>query len=188
MDKRLVVATLVTVLASVSACGGGGDDSGIEPLEPEPTASVIAGTSATDPGERPDDERSEAGAIAFSEFAVKSIIAAGVTGDADVVLTLANPQCEVCITYARSITEDPDSAFRYDGEVAVRDAEIVEQADDQFVVNQLVEVPAGQEVDTADGEDTVSSTFDESTQEFRLLLRWSGSRWLIENYASENVQ
>lgn len=181
---RTAGSVLITVLLLVlSACGGTGDKkSDIEPLEPEPTSTVITDTAAANPGERPDDEKTEAGAIAFSEFAVRSIFAARATADAEDFLALSSSSCQDCAEYGREIAETPNSTYRYDGPIEISEAEVSDSSEEQFVIDQVVDVPVGQEIDATDG--SVVSEIDARSLPFRVLLVWTGEQWSIGGYTT----
>lgn len=175
----LLGAAVVLVLG---ACSSSDSGSGIEPLEPEPTSAVITDTSAADPGERPDDEKTEAGAIAFSEFAVRSIFAARATADGEDFLALSSSSCQDCAEYGREIAETPSSTYRYDGPIEISEAEVSDSSDEQFVIDQVVDVPVGQEIDATD--DSVVSEIDARSLPFRVLLVWTGEQWSIGGYTT----
>ncbi len=184
--KKTCGAVLVTVLLLVlGACGGSEGDSGIEPIESEPTTSVITDTAAANPGERPDDTLSEAGAIAFSEFAVRSIIAARAMGDPEDFLAISSGDCQTCAEYGRQILDSEDTEYRYDGPIEIEAGKVVDNDEDEYVVEQNVSVPERQEVDPAD--ESVVSDADASDLNFRVRLVWSNDTWVLGGYETEEI-
>lgn len=179
------IALSAVMLVALAACGGSDDDSSIEPLEPEPTSSVITDTTAADPGERPEDEQTEDGAIAFSEFAVRSIVATGAGADPDDFLAMSVAGCEGCVNLAKEVAQTPDQVQRYQGPLTFSGAEVVDGNETQSVVVQTVDFPAGQEVNVKD--DSVVEEIEPGQFELRLLLQWTDDQWFVGEYSVKEL-
>lgn len=179
------VAVIIAVLGGLAACGGDGEDSGIEPLEPTSSASSETSAPADSVPERPDDERSDAGAIAFSEFVVRYVIAATGGASLDDFLGLATDSCDGCIQLARDIGERPDTRQRFDEPPVIEDASVVKTDGDRFVVDQTVSVSAGERFDT--GDDSVVEELDASTFRFTVAVTWFEDQWFLSDYAAEKT-
>jgi hypothetical protein len=182
----------VVALVLVAGCGGGsGSDEPAAPAKASASASATPTTPApTTPtaGERPADDRSDAGAIEFAEFVVRRIV--GVTSGADVddVLTLASPDCKGCISLAKRVEKEGTVRQEFDAAPVVTDAKVIDTSDDgtQYLVEQTVELSTGRRVDTATGE-TVE-TFEEPTRlSMRVLMTWTDDRWILSNYSSDSA-
>lgn len=175
--------TAVAALVVVAACGGGSDSDG--PTIQETTASATPTPTATTPtvAERPTDERSDAGAIAFSAYAVQSIVATTGGASLDDFLKIAIDSCKGCITLAKDIGENPTEVQRFDGPAAIDGASIVKKDGADYVVEQTVSVPAGQKVKTADS--SVVSEIAPAAYRWVLRATWKDDRWYVADYAVE---
>ncbi len=178
---RAVIVALVAAVV-LAGCGGSDESSDVKPLD---TASPSDSLSSGDAKNvtRPKDVKSEAGAIAFSEFAVRTIFAT--TGGADIenFLTITSPSCEGCLRLAKQVGEAPDSVQRFDGPIKISNPSIAERNGDEIVVEQAVDLPKGQKIDTSDK--SALDTFDPITYTFRMLLTWSSDTWILSNYAAD---
>ena len=176
---------MVAALGGLAACGGDGEESGIEPLEPTSSASSETSAPADSVPERPEDQRSDAGAIAFSEFVVRYVIAATGGADLDDFLGLATDSCDGCIQLAKDIGETPDTRQRFDEPPIIDDASVVKTDGDRFVVDQTVALSAGETFDT--GDDSVVDDFEAGTYRFTVAMTWSDGQWFLSDYAAEET-
>lgn len=178
--RSVIVATALAVV--LAGCGGSGDTSDVKPLD--------AATSSATPtpqadGTRPKDVKSEKGAIAFSDFVVRSIVDTTGGGDIEDFLALATPTCTGCVTLAKQRGEDPEEIQKMDSPPTITDASLVKRDGDDFVVQQTVAMSAGQIIDTSD--DSVTSTFDPMTYRFVIRSTWKTDRWVISDYSVEKI-
>lgn len=179
----LRTSTAVVALVLVAACGGGSDSDG--PTIQETTASATPTASPTAPTavERPTDERSDAGAIAFSAYAVQTIVATSGGASLDDFLKITIDSCNGCIALAKQIGENPTELQRFDGAPAIDGASIVKKDGADYVVEQTVSVPAGQKVKTSDS--SVVSEIAPATYRWVLRATWKDDRWYVADYSVE---
>ncbi len=182
----LRTSVAVAALVLVAACGGGSDSDGpaVKETTAAPTTAAPAETTAA-PQERPTDERSDAGAIAFSAFAVQSIVAATGGGSLDDFLQMTTASCDGCIQLAKDIGQDPAEVQRFEGAPDVSGAKIVKKDGDDVVVDQSVSVPAGQKIRTADS--SVVSEIAPASYRFVVRVTWKDGRWYVADYSVETT-
>lgn len=175
MRSVIVVAVMAGVLAG---CGGSDGSPDVAPLQTTTTSATPAPQAD---GSRPKDVRSEAGAIDFSQFAVRTIVAT--TGGADVedFLALATPSCTGCVTLAQQLGKNPDEIQKLDSPPTISDASVVKRDGADYVVEQTVAMSAGKKIDTADN--SVTSTFGPITYRFVVRSTWKDDRWIISDYS-----
>jgi hypothetical protein len=176
----------VAALVLVAACGGGSDSDGPAVAETSAPATTSAPTAdAPQEVERPEDERTDAGAIAFSAYAVQTIVATSGGASLDDFLQLATDSCDGCIRLAQQVGPDPTEVQRFDGPPTVTDATVAKKDGADYVVDQTVSVPAGQKVKTADS--SVVSEIEAATYRFVVRASWKDDRWLLANYSVEKT-
>lgn len=182
MRSVIVAAGMALVLAG---CGGSNSSDGSADVQPLTTATTPATPTPSADGARPQDVRSDAGAIGFSEFAIRSIVAT--TGGADVedFLAMSTQSCTGCITLAQQVGENPDVIQELDSPPTVSNAAVIKRDGDDYVVEQTVAMSAGRKVDTSD--DSVTSTFDPITYTFVVRSTWNEDRWFISDYSVEKT-
>jgi hypothetical protein len=177
----------VAALIVVAGCGGGSDSDG--PAAEKTTASATPTPAATTPPaeQRPEDDRSDAGAIAFSAFMINRITGVLGGGNIDDVLTLATADCEGCVSLAQGVKKNGTVVQKFDGSLRISDAKVIDTSDDktQYLVEQKVALPAGKKIDTATGK-TVEK-LDETQFTFRVLAVWKGDKWFIGNYSAKKA-
>ncbi|MET0469178.1 MAG: hypothetical protein ABWZ87_10585 [Aeromicrobium sp.] len=187
-SRRAWCAVIALVL--VAGCGGGSDsDEPAATKAPSSAAPTAAPTTAApDPGPRPQDDRSDAGAIEFSEFVVNRIVGVTTGADIDDVLTLATADCKGCLNLAQQTQKDGTVKQEFESAPVITDAKVTDTSDDgsQYLVEQVLELSPGRKVDTATG--TTVETFDESTRlAMKVILTWADDKWVLYNYSSEKV-
>ncbi len=179
--RAVVMAVLAAVI--LAGCGGSDDSSGVQPLD-QASSSATPSSGAAQNVTRPKDERSEAGAIAFSEFAVRTIVAT--TGGADVekFLALSTDSCAGCIVLVKQFGQGSEEIQKLDSPPKITDARVVKREGKDHVVQQTVAMSAGQRIKTSDK--SVESEFGPMTYQFVLRLTWGDDdRWVVSDYAVE---
>jgi hypothetical protein len=179
----------IAALVVVAGCGGGSDSDGPAIKETTAAATTPAPTATTsDPQARPKDERSDAGAIAFSAFVVNRIVAVTTGSNIDDVLTLATDDCAGCIALAKDTRKAGTVKQEFESAPTISDAKVIDTNDDktQYLVEQTLQLSPGRKVDTATGK-TVETFDDPTTLSVRVLCEWAGDRWVIANYSSKKA-
>jgi len=189
MKLPMRAAWAAVALIVLAGCGGGSDSDGPEATKP-PTSAAPTTAAPTTPaaGERPADDKSDAGAIDFSEFVVNRIV--GVTSGANVddVLTLASADCSGCIKLAQDRQKAGTVKQEFDEPAVISDAKVADTSDDgtQYLVEQVLELSTGRKIDTATGQTT--ETFDEPTRlAVTVLMTWKNDKWQLTNYSSKKA-
>lgn len=189
LSFRAWCATVALVV--VAGCGGGGSDSdgpATTTTAPSSAAPTTPATVAPDAGTRPKDDRSDAGAIAFSKFAIDRIVSVTTGADVDEVLSIASADCKGCINLAQEMKKNGTVTQEFDAEHQIEDAKVIDTSDDgnQYLVEQILVSSPGRKVDTATGE-TVE-TFDTATRlSVRVLMTWTDDKWILSNYSSQKA-
>lgn len=180
-------AAATAVLVVVAGCGGGSDDPAVRTTTPSasPSASATTPTGGTSSGSRPKDERTDAGAIAFSAFVTQTVVATTGGAPLDDLLKTATDSCDGCIELAKDIGQDPTEVQRFDQAPAVSGAKVIKKDGSDYVVEQSVAVPAGQRVRTADS--SVVSEIAPATYRWVIRSTWKDDRWLVADYSVEKT-
>ena len=181
---NLRAACAAIALVILAGCGGGGGSEG--QATAKPPSSTTPTPAAVTSGPRPDDVRSDAGAIAFSKFAVERIV--GVTSGAKVddVLGLASADCKGCIKLAKDMKKAGTVKQQFAAAPVISDAKVIDTSGDQYLVEQVLELAPGRKVDTATGK-TVETFKDKTRLDVRILMTWTDDRWILSNYSSEQA-
>jgi hypothetical protein len=185
MKTSIRVWCAAIALVVVAGCGGGGESDSPAVPETSLTAPTVPATTVPTASERPADDKSDAGAIGFSEFVVNRVISVTSGANVDDLLSLASDDCRGCINLAQKLHKDGTVRQQFDGPPQVSDAKVIDTSDDgsQYLVEQLVVIPAGRKVDTATGQ--VSETLGESQFTFRVLMTWKNDAWVLTNYSAK---
>lgn len=187
--KSCLFVVIATLLA-LAACGS--DDStsakpdAKPPASPSAQAGQVTAKSLVKP-ERPEDEKNEDGAKAFSGFVAQSIVYAISTNDADAVLMLADgASCVGCNNFAKSTKDRGDVVQIISGTVTIREFEAEKVSDSEYIVRQVIDNPPGQDIDPKT--DEVSDRYGPTVFDLDTRVVWKDGRWKLSNYASEKKE
>lgn len=182
MRIAVVAVAMAVVLAG---CGGSGESGGADPLPaPSPSASDAPSEEAT-ASARPDDVKSDEGAMAFSKFVVNQIVEVSAGQNVDDLLGLSRgATCQGCINLAKDLKEAGSVRQEFDAVPEVSEVRVTDKQGDTYLVEQSVVLAPGRKVDTATGK--VTETFDKTPLTFTISMTWSEGQWVLVNYSAKD--
>lgn len=188
MRQTLAGAALVLTLGLTAACGS--DDS--DPADPKPSASATTSAPTTEAAwsadvkpQRPADEKSEAGAQAFAEFAADTVFYMMATSDVPALTEIAElGACETCREWADNHDNGKiNKQSILSGPVTYELAEKPVINDDVFYqVKLAMDVPAGKSLVTTDGEKKTTRIDAAKALPFTADLQWKDDQWVLLRY------
>jgi hypothetical protein len=187
VKPRLLVVVSVLLL-TLAGCGGS-EDSGLPERTASATESAANGDLSIEPGvkpERPEDVRSEDGAVAFSGYAMQMVVYGLSTNDVDPFLALAaGPECKGCVNFAQATADRGDVVQTPSGPTTIGGFETQKGSDTEYLVTQVMSIPKGKDVN--EKTDEVTDTYGPTEFEIRAKVVWEDQKWKLSNYSSEKV-
>lgn len=186
MRRTLAAALALTVALSTAACGN--DDKQVLPeAGSSASAPPLAATStwsATAKPQRPQDERSPAGAEAFARFAADTVLYMMATGDAPALAAIANRgTCETCKLWSDNHADGKINKLTIGTAAPVYStAKKPTVTDDVFYkVTLAMDLPKGhtERKDTGKKIDDIPATKD---LPFVADLQWKDEKWLLMRF------
>ncbi|MCD9154984.1 DUF6318 family protein [Aeromicrobium duanguangcaii] len=190
--RRLLTAAAVVVLGlGTAACGGGEDD----PAPPRASASASASaTATTEPSwapdakpQRPADEKTDAGAQAFAEFAADTVFYMMATSDVPAMASIADLNtCDTCRSWDQNYTDGKiNKQSILSGPVTYRPAGKPTVNDDVYYQVKLsMDVPKGKSVvEEPDGSKKAETIKAAKNLPFVADLRWKDDQWQLMRYS-----
>lgn len=188
---RWLVGLVALVLFAVAGCGGDDDaDSSLPEHSPSASESQSAEASESpavegllEKPERPEDEKSDAGAKAFGKYALEAANFTYYNAKPGLLRALAPSSgdkcvfCEGTIKSAKKAQRD-GLVYRLKGPIRFRNGRGFEDGNNSFAQWEI-KTPNGREVDTTTGEVGIKHTTPDGWISFTVLMRWEGSKWQI---------
>lgn len=192
MRRSIAMAVAMVVVAlPMSACGADDSDPADDLKIGGPSASATASEptasaawSATAKPERPADQRTDAGAQEFTEFAARTVLYVMATGDAPALTDISDlSSCEDCRTWDDTYTSGKlemlsipasEPTFTAKGSPSV--------TDDVFYKVQLtMDIPQGEKVRRSNGEH-VDDLEAAAGLPYAADLQWKDDAWVLMRY------
>jgi hypothetical protein len=176
--RSAAVAACAVLALSLAGCSGSDDGVAASPW-PTPTATPTPTVEIPEVPvpERPADEHTSDGAVAFTKYVVEVINRMYVTGDTESLMAISTTDCPACLR----ATEDIDKVYARGnrlrgGQMTLVDLQYAVVSKNVIpTVPSTVDFSALEEV-TPDGE-VVNSSPEESGQKLLWDLEWSDGVW-----------
>ncbi len=183
------VAVALTATFVLTACGGGDDGDTLDDLRASQTPAAEE-TAEGDPDswldrapdappEAPAADESDAGAIAFTEYAFQLILYTRATNDSAAFEEIAAPGCELCTNLVDSVRQSDEVQISSDEPVA-GEAEVTSSEDGFVTVRRTFTIADGAQVDAESGEVVAELPSRDFT--LTLNVQWTGESWTLLRY------
>lgn len=187
MRRPLALAALALSLALSTAACGGDEDSDLPRVgstpSASPTPSATPSWSATAQPERPQDEQSEEGARAFTEFVADTVLYVMATGDAPALSSIANlSSCEQCRVWDDNFTSGKiveRTIGTGPATYALADSPTVTE-DVFYKVPLTMDIPPGRTVNKNSGDRKKIGAAKDLP--FTADIKWEDDQWLLMRY------
>lgn len=182
---RRLVAALGLVAVLVAGCGDE-PDPGLSPTESSPTPSPTRSLTGTlldyvpDEPVRPEDAKTEKGAIAFAEYVVAlKWYSYGIADSSPYAEVVDLDYCRGCVGVIEAIDSVGDTPAVARGAVTLSDVSVNQEDEEFFTVRYTVTIPEVAVFDTAAPEEPIDGWMEGNQTETLFSLRWVDDRWVV---------